>query len=278
MLLVDQNEVRNHPTLVPLLAQSIEVDVGGINQSPGSTLIYPDFVIWGGEKLVGINRKTVGEVLSSIDACIEQVQRELAGPCEHLALIVEGIMVADPEGMYAYSPEWSNAKLFGSTRGSVPFSYRFYHVNPKHIANELTRLEFLGVQILFTYSLADTVTKLVALHDMVLKGEPNNVLNKLRKADIHVQGLTPQETQFAKLLMSAGANWGEELALTVSACFSSVGELFNLWSEGGTLADLMLRGGTRRVGNAAEKRLQSALGYSRMETHEPAREEVSQIS
>lgn len=274
MLLVDSNEDRNHPTLVPLLRQHVEVDVGGINQSPGSSLIYPDFVIWGGTEVVGINRKTVGEWLSNSDACISQIQRELAGPINSLVLLIEGTMRAHALGtaMYGYTLDWEREHLYnsmntsGDIHGTVAFSRRQFNINAKHAQNEQTRLEFMGVQVVHTYSIQDTVSKLIAFHDMILEGKPNNVLSRLIKPELNVRGLTPQETQFARTLMSCGANWGEELALTVASLgLTSVGDLFRLWDRDETLADTMIREKehvrTRRIGPALEKKLQGALGY-----------------
>ena len=264
MLLIDSNEDRNQPNLIALLRQSIEdVEIASINQTAGSSSVYPDFVIMGGSQMVGINRKQTGEVLSNIDKVVEQLQREIAGPCEHIALLVEGIMQpTNQNSMYGYSLEWAGEKLWGNgDRGTVPFSRRHYQVNPKHIQNELTRLEFLGVQVIFTTGIPDTASKLIAFHDLTIRGEPNNVLNRLRKADITVHGLTFEETAMARTLMSM-AGIGEELALTIAASFSTIGELMRYWMDNGTIADLMLRSGTRRVGTSAENKLKSALGYT----------------
>lgn len=285
LLLVDSNEARNHAELVPMLSQYLEVEVGSINQAPGSSLIYPDFVIWGGARLIGINRKTAGEVLGSLDACVEQLQREIAGPCEHLALIVEGSMRPSARnGMYAYRYLWETERLFNDERGQVAIARRHYGINPKHVANELTRLEFAGIQVLHTYSLEDTVSKLVAFHDLAMKGEKNNTLERLIKPDINVRGLTPQETAFAKTLMGIqGAGVGEELSLTIASLgLTTIGDLFRLWGEGGQLCDTFIREKqgvrTRRIGPAAESRLQNALGYSNLQAPEQAGESPAQYS
>jgi hypothetical protein len=95
VILADRNEADNHPQLISWLRQSTEVETGSYNQTAGSTIIYPDFVLVGGNKLVGVNRKTVGEILSSPEKVLEQIQRELAGPVEQLVLLIEGIMVPD---------------------------------------------------------------------------------------------------------------------------------------------------------------------------------------
>ncbi len=270
MILVDQNEARNQPELVNILRQAVDIDIGDYNQSPNQSLVYPDFTIAGGDKLVGINRKTVGEWLSNSDACIEQVQRELAGPVEHLVLLIEGIMRPSPNGMmYAYSLDWNNQKIWRvntqGAAGQVNFTSRNFSVNPKHAQNEQTRLEFLGVQVVHTYSIQDTASKIISFHDLVMKGEPNRVLDKLYKPDIHVLGLTPQETRFARQLMSMDGT-GEELALTITQSFNNITELIRYWDDGGTIADTMLREKanvrTRRIGTAAESRLQNALGYT----------------
>ncbi len=274
-LVIDSNENRNHPDLTALLRQDIEdVDVQDINQSPNQSLVYPDFLISGGVKEVGINRKTVGEWLSNSDACIEQCQRELAGPVEHLVLLIEGVMVPSGLAMIGYNLDWQRAKAFSQSvtsiaHGTVPFAKRMYAVNPKHAQNEQTRLEFLGVQVVHTYSIQDTADKIIATHDLVLKNEPNRVLDKLYKPDIHVLGLTPQETRFARQLMSMDGI-GEEAALTLAASFNNIMELVEYWQQGSSIADTMLRSGTRRIGTALERKLQAALGYTGIQTQQPA--------
>lgn len=267
MILADQNEVRNQPELIGWLRQSVEVQEGSFNQTAGSSIIYPDFVVVGGEQLVGINRKTVNELLSSPEKVLEQIQRELAGPVEQLILLVEGICVPDGNsGAWAYSMDWGNIHLYQNTdqRGTVPFRRQHSKTNWTHVQNVQTRLEFLGVQVVHSYSLYDTATKLVSIHDLVVANLPNKVLDKLFKPSISILALDPVEKAMATTLVGvAGAGWGEELALTVAALgFKNIGELFTFWSEGDQLCDTMLRSGTRRIGNAAEIKLQRALGWS----------------
>lgn len=273
MILVDQNEARNQPELVNILRESVDIDIGDYNQSPNQSLVYPDFTIAGGDKLVGINRKTVGEWLSNSDACIEQCQRELAGPVEHLVLLIEGVMRPTTNNtMMGYGFDWEkehyyNANGLGMVHGTIPFTQREFRVNPKHAQNEQTRLEFLGVQVVHTYSIQDTASKIISFHDLVMKGEPNRVLDKLYKPDIHVLGLTPQETRFARQLMSMDGV-GEEAALTLAASFNNIMELVEYWQQGSSIADTMLRSGTRRIGTALEKKLQGAIGYGQSKEYQ----------
>lgn len=263
MLLCDHHE----PPEINLFLAGIEIQRGDYNSSGSSSQIYPDFVVVGGEKLVGINRKQVGEWLSSSDKVIEQIQRELLGPCEQLCLIIEGVMRPSGNGMMGYSINWEAAKLFNETHGSVPFSQRYFSVNPKHCQNEQTRLEALGVMVCHTYSLADTAMKLIAIHDMVLKNEPNLVLDRLIKPDIQVLALDPIERAFALTLMGVvGGGVGEQVALTLASSFSTIGELTRYWDQGSTIQDIMIREKqgvkTRRIGSALESKLQRALGYT----------------
>lgn len=265
MLLIDQNEHRNHPDLTLLLEQSLEVQIGDYNQSPNGGVTYPDFTVSGGETLVGINRKTCGEWLSDSDKVIEQVQRELAGPCEQLVLLIEGVMKTGVEGgVEAYQFQWKAEHFYnkGQDHGSVPFARRYYAVNYKHAQNQQTRLEWLGVMVTHTYDIRDTASKLIAMHDLVLKGEPNKVLDRLIKQEFHIQALDPIERAMALSLMGIiNGGVGETTALTISASFSTIGELMNYWSTGGTIADMVMQSG-RRVGVAAEKKLQKALGWN----------------
>lgn len=260
-LIVDSFENTNHPEIVPLLQQAgVPCDVGRTNQSPGASWGYPDYVIW--ETMTGINRKTVGEWLSNPDKVIDQIQRELAGPIQHLALIIEGAMKPFATGMEALEFDWAHAKMFGTGQhGSVSFRRQSFAINPKHAQNEQTRLEFMGVQVIHTYSLEDTISKLVAFHDLSMKGEKNNILERLIKPDHTIQGLTPQETKFARQLL-AFDGVGEQAALTLAATYSNIMEMIEVWDSGGTIQDLMLRGGTRRIGTALEKKLQGAIGYA----------------
>ena len=258
-ILVDHHE----PPEIDLMLAPIEVSRGEYNSSGSSALIYPDYVIVGGSKLVGCNRKQVGEVLSSLDKVEEQLQRELAGPCEHLLLYIEGIMIPDKDGCWGYTLDWSNQKVFNNVAGTIPFKRQHYSVNWKHVQNWQTRLEFKGIQIVHTYNLYDTASRLVALHDMVLKDEPNKVLDRLIKTDIQVLALDKQEKDMALTLMGIrNGSVGEEIALALAQSFSSITELIDFWRDGGQCCDTMLRSGTRRIGNAAEAKLQRALGYT----------------
>lgn len=270
-LLVDANEARNHPTLIDWLRQSVDVNVASINQTAGSTVIYPDFVVFGGNKLVGINRKTWGEVLSSIDKVEEQLQRELAGPVEQLALLIEGQATPDgQQGAWAYNLGWGELKLWrGDSVGSIPFRRQHYQANYKGIMNWLTRLEWMGIQVIYSAGLYDSACRMVAMHDLVMKNEDSKTLNRLIKAQFSVLSLDPQEKAMALSLMGLQqAGVGEELGLTIASAFGSITELIRYWDDGGVICDLMLRNGTRRVGNAAEAKLQRALGYTRPDNEE----------
>lgn len=264
-LLIDHHENRNHPDLTVLLAQSVDIHVGDYNQSSGDGLIYPDFHCAGGEKLLGINRKSVHEFLSSPERVVEQIQRELAGPCEWLVLLIEGIMAPDSgSGAWGYSMDWATLRTYPNTdqRGTVGFKRQHYNTNWEHIQNQQTRLEWLGIQVVHSYSVVDTASKLVALHKMAMDNRPNRVLDQLIKTDIAVLALDPVEKAMAHTLMGiSGGGCGEQVALTIAQSFSTIVELIEYWSSGGTISDQMLRSGTRRVGVAAEKKLQKALGW-----------------
>ncbi len=278
MLAIDNNEKRNQPELCNLLAAAVPVTYGDYNQTSGSAVVYPDFTIFDGDRLVGVNRKTVGEWLGSSDKVIDQVQRELAGPCEQLILLIEGVMrPAGSTAMWGYSLDWDRETTFrNDEHGSLPYSRRQFSVNPKHAQNEQTRLEFLGVQVVHTYSIQDTASKLIAFHDLVLSGMPNNVLNRLIKADISIFGLTPQETKFARQLMSFDSV-GEQVALTIAASFGNLMELIDCWSSGGTIADMVMKSGTRRIGDALERKLQASIGWTPVQSQQPDRQEDTKV-
>lgn len=262
MLLIDRNEPEQ---IDSYLNPPLDITRGSFNQTGGTTVIYPDYTIVGSEKMIGISRKQVGEVLSSIDRCEEQLQRELTGPCEHLALIIEGVMRSDGNGgAWAYSFDWDSEHYFNTARqvGSVGFKRQHFNQNFEGVQNWQTRLEWLGVQVIHTYSLQDTAGKIVAMHNLAFKGSESKTLSRLIKEKHTVIGVTPQETAFARTLMGIeGAGFGEALALTVATSFDSIKELFDYWDGQGLLSDMMLRGGTRRVGTSAEQKLQKALGY-----------------
>lgn len=261
MILVDQNEPAE---IQSYLSQHVEVQVGNYNQSPNQSLIYPDYTIVGGPHLIGVNRKQVGEVLSSLDSVEEQLQRELTGPCEYLALVVEGVMLHDSGmGSWAYTLEWNASKLFNNLVGTLPFKRQHSNQNYIAVRNKLNSLQALGIQVTQTYSMQDTAIALIALHNWAMKPtEEHQTLNRLIKTKHTVQCL-PEERQFALTLMGIeGGGCGEELALTLAQSFSNIKELLDYWSDGGTIQDTMMRNGTRRIGKVAEQRLQKALGFN----------------
>lgn len=263
-LLVDQNEERNQPDLLAYLRQSVDVRTGAYNQHSGNPVAYPDFTIIGGDKLVGVNRKQVSEVLSSLDKVEEQLQRELSGPCEYLVLLIEGIMYPGNDGVWAYQLDWLRGiRIWNSEQvGSVGFKRQHFRTNYKGIQNWQTRLEWLGINVVHTYSLYDTACKLVALHDLVMKGEESKTLNRLIKSSFTIAALDPTEKAMALSLMGIqNGGIGEEAALTIARSFSSITELIRYWDQGSTIADTMMRSGTRRLGNALESKLQKALGW-----------------
>lgn len=270
-LLLDSNEARNHLDLLELLQVAIPTQVSNMNQSPGQSLIYPDAYVW--ESGLGINFKTVNEVLSSLDQVEDQLMREIAGPCKMLVLNIRGVMRPDPNGgCWAYQFNWQTSFPFPNSlrnktqSGQVTWQRTHFATSFKGIKAWEASLQAQGVMIQHSYDIPDLAEQLIALHNWSLKGGDHKTLHRLIKSEVGVRGLTPQETQFAKCLMSCGANWGEELALTVAALgLTSVGDLFRLWDEGGQLCDTLIREKqgvrTRRIGTAAEQRLQRALGY-----------------
>lgn len=268
MLLIDNNEARNQPALVALLRQHTDVDVGDYNLSPNQSLIYPDFTISGGELMCGWNRKTYAEVLGGIDKVELQLQRELAGPVEYLCLGIEGFIRPSPTGTWAYQIDWRTEHYYSAARlaGTVGWKRQLFHISYKAVRAWEQRLSQLGVAVYHCADTEDTAEQLIALHDLVMKGGDHRTLNRLIKMHYQVQGLTQQETRFARTLMGIeGAQWGEELALTLAKSFGSVTELIRYWDDGGTIADTVLRSGTRRIGVAAERKLQEGLGYARVE-------------
>lgn len=262
----DQNEARNQVELVNYLQQSVPVTIGSYNETSGSPIIYPDFTIWGGSKLVGVNRKTWGEVCSSIDRVEDQLLRELAGPCEQIALIVEGIVVPDGlGGCWVYNLDFAQGlKLFRNTdaMGTVLFKRQHYRSNYEGIRNWLTRLEWLGIQVIPTQSTYDTAINLVAMHNLVLKDEESKTLNRLIKEKFTIIALDPVEKAMATSLMGlANGRAGEELALSLARHFNYVVDLIRYWDEGNSIAELPMKSGKRKVGHAAESNLKAALGY-----------------
>lgn len=270
MILQDSNEPKE---LELYLAQSVEVQVGSYNQTQGSTQVYPDFVIIGGPKLIGVNRKQAGELLSSLDKVEEQLQRELAGPCEQLALILEGSIVPDGNGgCWAYNLNWEHITMWRAqnqgTRGSIPFTRHHFNQQYSGVRAWLTQLTSMGVMVVQTTSLYDTAAFLISLHNWAQKAESEHkTLNRLIKENITILGLDKAEVDFAITLMSVkNAGIGEELAMTIASLgFRTIGELFRYWAQGSGLCDTMVREklGTRprRIGVSAESKLQRALGY-----------------
>lgn len=235
-----------------------------INQTVGSPVVYPDYVVFGGELLVGWNRKTSGEILSSLDAVEEQLTRELAGPVEWLALGIEGSWRPDGTGgCWGYSLDWSKVRPFQKgDMGFVTYKQRHYNTPWKAVKAWEMRLSQLGVAIFPTVDVYDTASQLVALHDLVMKSGEHKTLNRLIKQNYVVSALDRTERDLALSLMGLqGARIGEELALSLAQYYNSITEIIRLWDGGGSIAEVPLRNGSRRVGHAAENNLKAALGY-----------------
>jgi hypothetical protein len=145
----------------------------------------------------------------------------------------------DNSGAWAYEIDWSSIHLYANTdqRGTVGFKRQHSRTNWTHVQNTMTRLEWLGVQVVHSYSLYDTSTKLIALHDLALSGEPNRVLDKLIKTDLKILALDPGERAIALSLMGlVGGNVGEELGLTIASSFDTITELIRYWDQGSSIA------------------------------------------
>lgn len=263
MLAVDNNEARNQPALLAYLQQHVEVTTGSYNETAGSSVVYPDFSIFGGNQVVGWNRKTWPEVLGGLDKTTEQLQRELAGPVEFLCLGIEGIVRPDERGCWAYSFDWDTERIWNTGQvGQVTFHRQHFGISYKAVVAWEQSLSEQGIAVYHTNDPLDTAAHLVALHDLTLRGGEHRTLTRLIKVRQQVNCL-PEERAFALTAMGIeNGGVGEEMALTLAASFSSIKELMDYWSDGGTVADTMLRSGTRRVGTAAELKLKKALGYA----------------
>ncbi len=256
MILIDQNET---PDIDHLLAQSTEIQRGAYNQSPNSSLIFPDYTLINGGKTVGVNGKQVGEVIGNIDQLEEQIQRELRGPIDYLVLCVRGYATPDVGGNGYWS--WSFTEKTAHRSHHTGQSY-------KGLVAFYNRLEELGIAVWQEPNLHAFALRLLALHDSLAK-EPweHKTLKRLIKADYYISETEEARRDHMLNLMSLrGANLGEELADAFTSWQEEVapGEL-NLWRlmealSVGEPEKWPLRNGKRVIGPAAVARLKGVLG------------------
>ena len=239
-----------------LLQQSVEVTRANINQSPNTTLIYPDYLCVGGSYVHGISRKQVGEILGSIDKCEDQLRRELAGPIERLTLLIEGVWKPVERGVWAYKET------------EVGFQRQhLYHQNWKGVCAWLNQLWQLGISVIQTPNLQGTAVAIVAIHDANLKADADHqTFKRLIKEQFWISEEDEKKRKLMLQLMGLQANIGEEIAeaiateyenlslIVLKLCFEKQYDFLQ------DIATLPLRNGKRAVGPAATKRLREALG------------------
>lgn len=228
-LAVDLNE----PQLITsLLAQSIEFEVGPLNTNGDSD--YTWLTLEGTRKQV--ERKTWAELLGSIDAVEEQMQRHLnERPDDEHVFLLEGMAVAMPKGV----------GLVESTK--KPNVYIVKGQRHERLAGSYAWLYEIGkyVEVVYTPSGEETATMLLAMYNADQKEEHRTLQRHIKKADFHPN---PQVLQ----LMGVAPGLGEKRA---SALIRNHGTVWNVLSN---KPDVLMR--TEGIGKVLATRILKRIG------------------
>lgn len=258
MILIDDNEPVDFDFLV---GQTIEVQRGKFNQSPGAYLIYPDFTVINGGKVIGVNRKQAGELLGNLDAWEEQLHRELQGSVDGLVAMVEGFISPDSDGVWAWKLE-SDSPVVYSRRdqgnGKLSMWGRHFHYTYNAIQAKFNRMWELGIPVHFTSDIRGSSAFLIALHDLIGKSEEEHkTFNRLIKERFIISESDRAKRQFALFLMGI-PGVGEEVALTLADNFKNLEELHSYMTRS-MISELKLPSG-RRLGLALELKIREFMG------------------
>lgn len=229
-----------------LIAQSTDVMRTGLNANGLADYVW--FACDGHR--IQVERKQTGELLASLDAVEEQLQRELQNGVEETILLIEG--VCEPIfGLKIATQTWHRAKNKNALVPSRAFncSYTGY----KAWQNQLDKA---GVTIVETFDYTATAMTLVALYQNSQKTE-HRTLRRYIKDRIYVKSKNPH---VISLMGLKGGGLGEERA---EAIIDRYGTFWYAMSQSAEeLAETLVgeESKQRRLGMGVVKKLFKAIG------------------
>lgn len=199
---------------------------------------------------IQVERKQADELLASIDAVEEQLQRELQNGVEETILLIEGI--CEPVlGLRTAIQTWHRAKdrnilIPGKVHNCSYTGYKAWQ----------SQLDKAGVTIVETFDYTATAMTLVALYQNSQK-EEHKTLRRYIKDRIHIGSQNPH---ILSLMSIKGAGIGEERAKAIISRYGTFWYAINQPPE--DLAETLVgeEGKEKRLGMKAVERLFKSIG------------------
>lgn len=220
---------------------------GPYNQTDRTGPVYPDFTIINGGMIPGLNAKQAGELVGNIDACEEQLTREIPY-VDKLTLMVRGLITPTTDNCCLCRPV--------DEKGHIQ-NGRIFAQNYVGLMAWFHRIEEMGVAVVQLPNIRACASYIIAMHNNVGKPE-HHTFTRLIKLKQMIDEQDPNERAWLLRLMSI-PGVAEQAARAIAAVIPNDYQLVMFLAEGGKLADLVLPSG-RKLGPALEKRIRGFLG------------------
>jgi ERCC4-type nuclease len=246
MIFVDVYE----PTdIEDLIKMSVPTFKTSLNHGPGGIADYM-WTAWDGHR-IQIERKTIDEILSSMDAVEELLSRELKNGIEETILLYEGTCEPIPGLRHMACQSWKLGK-----GGKVMVPGRKYNTSYKGLCAWFYQLDKAGVTVMHTSHYLATATAIVAMYDSSQSKE-HKTLRRYIKDKIYIQDANPH---VLTLMGIKGANLGEAKAKALIDRYGTVWYTLNRPLE--ELAETLVgeEGSQKRLGVPSAQKLLGAVG------------------
>ena len=196
---------------------------------------------------VQVERKQMGEILSDLDGCEEQLRRHLSNGVEETILVYEGLF--EPlAGIKIATQVWGKAE--GKRHIIVP-KHR-YDVSYTGIMSWFYQLDKSGITVINTFDYKATAYCLTAWYKSSQKKE-HTTLSRYIKPKVFIQ---EYNNHVLNLMSIKGANIGEERAKAIIERYGTFWQAIHQPAE--DLAETMV--GNKRLGMATVTKLLQSLG------------------
>ena len=253
MILIDQFE---DPLYGTYLSGCVEYERGAFNKTGGSSLVYPDFTLLNGGRVLGVNAKQAGECLSSLDAVEAQLAMEIAGPIDGLHLMIRGMVIpTDLNQCEAVSFDEDGHCHHGRTFAQNYVGYLAW----------LSRLDEMGVTVVSLPNIKASASYLVALHNNLGKTE-HKTFRRLLPTKQMIADMDHELRARALFLMGI-PGVGEQVAVCLATQFPNLASMMGWMGEGGKLSEFTYltngkTGRVQKVGPAIDAKIRMFMGIT----------------
>jgi len=203
---------------------------------------------------IQVERKQVGEILSSLDGVEEQLGREINNGVEETILLIEGVGAPVP-GFSRATQTYIRPKNSNSNRDLL-IAGKKYNVNYTGYQAWKSQLDKAGITIVETFDWEATALTLIALYNNSQKKE-HTTLRRYIKPHITVQ---PFNEHVLTLMGIRGVNLGESRAKALIERYGTV--WYTLSQDPADIAETLVgeEGRQKRLGLTTANKLMRAIG------------------